>query len=142
MTLGRQAGRVKRRTAIVCSFAEEIVTESLHREGVHWFVRASAPASVHPAASPDLLPLLERLDHRRPQNRARNRVTAHLENRPNEALDPEPGVLPRAIRHRGLGALAEADAVGAAVASALELAERSSDVASLRGSDALAGPSP
>src|SRR5207245_11559497 len=61
---------------------------------------------------------------------------------PNEALDPEPGVLPRAIRHRGLGALAEADAVGAAVASALELAERSSDVASLRGSDALAGPSP
>ena len=40
------------------------------------------------------------------------------------------------------GALAEADAVGAAVASALELAERSSDVASLRGSDALAGPSP
>jgi len=51
----------------------------------------------------------------------------------------------RWIRSQGIaasGALAEADAVGAAVASALELAERSSDVASLRGSDALAGPSP
>src|SRR2546427_4143594 len=57
-----------------------------------------ATESVHPPGAPDLLALAERLRQRRLHHRARDRVPAHLEDRPDQALDPEPGV-PEAVSH-------------------------------------------
>src|SRR5437660_6061106 len=57
-----------------------------------------ATESVHPPGAPDLLALAERLRQRRLHHRARDRVPAHLEDRPDQALDPEAGV-PEAVSH-------------------------------------------
>ena len=60
----------------------------------------SVGTSREPPSPPNLLALLDRFSERRLHHRARDRVSAHLEDGPDEALDTEPGVLPGAVAHR------------------------------------------
>jgi len=63
------------------------------------FTDSSGPRALgeglrEPARPPDFLPLPKRLRARRLHHRARDGIPAHLEDRADEPLDAQPGVLP------------------------------------------------
>src|SRR3989442_3268132 len=70
------------------------------RSRSHWSGSARGPFPGMPPSPSDPLALLDRLPQRRLHHRAGNGVSAHLEDRANQALDTEPGMLPGAVAHR------------------------------------------
>src|SRR5206468_1382967 len=67
-----------------------------------WSGSARGPFPGMPPSPSDPLALLECLDQRRLHHRARDGIPAHLEDRADQALDTEPGVLPGTITHHWL----------------------------------------
>src|SRR3989442_12391561 len=76
------------------------------RSRSHWSGSARGPFPGMPPSPSDPLALLDRLPQRRLHHRAGNGVSAHLEDRANQALDTEPGMLPGARHTRSVATIA------------------------------------